>query len=795
MTDVPLYLFSLAIIAIWARLRRDAGVRRLLILWAIGLIGMRVVPIVLAYMLPLRAFRWLPGLASAAGSIIALRALVGLTLWDRPRGVRSWILGGLALLGLFLAAIAAPGDFWGPVLLAVPWLLTARWRRGLGGKGLTLAALLGLLTLLLCAVNYGPEVLRNAILLPGIERIWSMGRSVGAIYGLVMMFATASRIHLSIRRIGRRLLASHLMAGVIPLALAGVFLLVTSALFLSTYRGSIAQRLIGATSRDAVVRLLEAVGSAEDPPREPFGSRGRAQIVIARDDGGPIHWTGGEIAVPVDSILAENTSSARAPLLFDGQTMFLRARVDTTLGGRRLERVALVPLDSLRMVEYSAIIGIPVRVNPHLHVQTSRSKLMIGSAVDDTTDSESDSEVEAERSDADSVVGRSGTIGPQNTKKWMLPGGSIIQCLTWTSRGFTLSSVPISSSAGLGEPIIALFTTARDNPLAVVVLIVLAAIAILFIIAAWITIVMVISMGRSITASVRVLTGATAALREGRLDHRIAIEGEDELWRVAASFNEMADGLEKMREMELTNERLEEELRVARRIQERLLPEAPPAMENLELAGLSLPARHVGGDYFDYIPLEGGRVAIAVADVSGKGVGAALLMSSFRASLRSQDLDRFGPAHASGILNRFVCASVDPGKFITVFLAVIEPDTGIVSYVNAGHEPPLLLGPDGEFSELDRGGLIMGAFSQAEYEEGTATMAPGSILAIFTDGVTEARDSKGGFLGDESLRNVLQRSDGVSCAQILQNIVSEIHGFAGDEPQSDDITILLARRR
>jgi len=321
-------------------------------------------------------------------------------------------------------------------------------------------------------------------------------------------------------------------------------------------------------------------------------------------------------------------------------------------------------------------------------------------------------------------------------------------------------------------------------------------IAALFIAAVWITISMVAAMGRSITRSVHVLTAATAALREGKLGHRIAIEGEDELWRVAGSFNEMAEGLERMRAMELTNERLEEELRLARRIQERLLPEAPPILDRLELAGLSLPARHVGGDYFDYIPIDGGRrVVVAVADVSGKGVGAALLMSSFRASLRSQDLDKFGPAHASAILNRFVCGSVDPGKFITAFLAILDPATGEIRYVNAGHEPPILLRPDGEIAELDRGGLIMGAFAQADYEEGSIEMPPGSLLAIFTDGVTEARNVQGGFLGDEPLRNILRRSEGASCAQLLQRVVSEITAFAGDEPQSDDITLLLARRR
>ena len=176
-----------------------------------------------------------------------------------------------------------------------------------------------------------------------------------------------------------------------------------------------------------------------------------------------------------------------------------------------------------------------------------------------------------------------------------LPGGTIVNCLFARPDRWEIETVPLTSSASPGEMIGTLLSTARVNPLATVVLILLAFLAFLILAAIWITIGMVVGMGRSIAKTVRALTGATRALREGRLDHRIALEGNDELWNVAASFNEMAEGLERISEIELERERLEQELRLARDIQKRLLPPGPPDIRGLDLAGLSMPARHVGG--------------------------------------------------------------------------------------------------------------------------------------------------------------------------------------------------------
>jgi phosphoserine phosphatase RsbU/P len=326
------------------------------------------------------------------------------------------------------------------------------------------------------------------------------------------------------------------------------------------------------------------------------------------------------------------------------------------------------------------------------------------------------------------------------------------------------------------------------------VLVALAVIALLFLATIGVAIAMVLDMVRSVTRAVRALTDGTSALRKGKLDHRIPVEGHDELWEVAASFNDMADNLQETRVRELATQRMEEELRLAKVIQDRLLPSGPPVLDRLELAGMSLPAREVGGDYYDYLLLDDGRLGLAVADVSGKGTPAALLMSAFRAALRSQDLGVLGPAETMARINRFIHESVDPGKFITAYLALLDPATGEIRYANAGHDAPLVVGKDGSVTELTGGGLILGMLPQIVYDEASSTLDRGALLAIFTDGVTEAQDPAGEFYGAERLAEALQRHRARPCAEILHSLTEEIAGFAGEGPQSDDITVILARR-
>lgn len=786
MTDYPLYLACIAILALFHRIIPRMRLPVVLAFWVVGVFLVRVAPALLGNMLPrdsqglLIAYR----VATWAGGMLLLRALDVLTFWDRPTTRWTTVAKWMMVAGILLGGLGGSG--W-PIVLAFPWVFTYRWRQDLGAAGLLLANLAGSATFIFMLIVFGMRPVDQP-LLEGMRKITEAGSALALVHAIGSIPLTARRIHLSIKRIGPRLVGSHVLAGVIPVALTSLFLLLSSALFVSTYRGSVGGRYLQQMSRDMETDL-RAAAAAEAGPAGLASDAGRTREVttlldsrttlLVRREHEAARVLGPPLGTDPDSLLAVDTGSREAPLFWDGERLFVRSRIDTTIAGARLRMEALRQVDSLAMERVSRLAGVGIRVDPRLTVLRRGGGIQIGP------------NAEAEASGRDTTRT---AIGPRPEGKRRLPGGSIIACLAKGQDGWTTNPILVSSSASFGEQLLALFGNARENPLSTVVLIVLGLIAVFFLGAIWVTVSMVLDMGRSITRAVRALTDATAALRAGNLGHRITLAGNDELWSVAANFNEMADGLERMRSMEREAQRLDEELRLAREIQNRLLPSEAPANEFAELAGLSLPAREIGGDYFDYIALDDGRVGIAVADVSGKGAPAALLMSTFRASLRSQDLGALGPAEVLGRINRFIHSSVDPGKFITAFLCLFDPKTGELRYANAGHDPPLLIEKDGTVTELTGGGLILGLLPQIAYEDASARIPQKSLMAIFTDGVTEAQNPAGDFFGAEGLTEVLRRHPDETCATLLQRAVEAINRFSDTRGQFDDITLVLARR-
>lgn len=818
MTGYPIYYLGLLLFGLWYRARPRYGLKTLFLFWWIGLILVRIAPAVILRLVQSPPETGSPsvlgfvlGLMMWVGGALCLRTLVGLALWNRPRNRRLWIWTAGLLIFLITGAFAYRGaGVLALSLVALPFLLSVRWRSECSALPLLLANVTAILTIIISSVQFSD---------PWSVAAWTsrgsiiLGREMtvlGILYSFFVLPTTATRIHLQIRRIGARLVSSHLLAGLIPAGLLVLFILLGTTLYLSTYRGTMAVRTLKEASRTGVVHMVREVEGTGAVTENPLPGGEAGGILILRNGNGPARILQGSPAFAPDSLLAADVSSEETPLLFDGNTLFLRARLDTSIGGSPVRIEALSPVDSLRMVEVSRIVGVPVRINPRLQVSRSRGGVSVSGDVGLDDQDEETSEAPAQETilpEGTALLGdttlpgaaaekhsEGRAIGPPNEGK-KLPGGATISCLKLRKGGWAPSTIVITSAAAFGEQILSLFSISRDNPMATIVLIVLGFIALFFLGAIWVTSAMVLTMGRSVAQSVGALSEATDALREGKLKHRIAIKGNDELWEVASSFNVMAEGLEKMREMELESQRLEEELRLARAIQTRLLPAHAPLLERAELAGLSIPAREVGGDYFDYLILEGGLIGIAVADVSGKGAPAAMLMSSFRASLRSQDLQLLGPAEVLGRINRFIHASVDTGKFITAFLGLLDPATGEFRYANAGHDAPLVVGSDGNVSELTGGGLILGLLPQIVYDEAVAQLPLGSLVAIFTDGITEARDPSGEFYGSERLLETLKSSGSVPCDDLLQRVVQSIQDFSASGPQSDDITLVLVRRR
>jgi len=238
----------------------------------------------------------------------------------------------------------------------------------------------------------------------------------------------------------------------------------------------------------------------------------------------------------------------------------------------------------------------------------------------------------------------------------------------------------------------------------------------------------------------------------------------------------------------------EQELAVAKKIQQELLPKGVLSAADVQVAGFNLPCYAVGGDYFDYFRLPDGRVALAIADVSGKGVPAALLMSNLQAILRAETARGSGVPEIPKQANRQLMESMSgSGKFITFFYAALDPETRRVVYTNAGHNPPLVVRADGRIEELETGGLLLGVFPFAEYEEGVVELAPGDVCVLFTDGVTEAENRAKDLYGDPRLQEHLVRTRGRTAEEISNAIADDVAAFSRGLHQSDDVTVIVVK--
>lgn len=270
---------------------------------------------------------------------------------------------------------------------------------------------------------------------------------------------------------------------------------------------------------------------------------------------------------------------------------------------------------------------------------------------------------------------------------------------------------------------------------------------------------------------------------------------EDEEFLEALSVHAaMAVENAKLYQQALEKKRLDGELEVAREIQARLLPVTLPHIPGYEVAATDRPCHEVGGDYYDVLEKHRDCVAFAIGDVSGKGIPAALLMATLHGGLHAQVHSRRPLAERVKNLNRLVFESTAPGTFITFFHGELCPRTGEVTYINCGHNPPLHVDRQGRMTRLEKGGLILGALEDSDYEEGSMTVRPGEMLVLFTDGVTEAQGKKRQQYEEKRLLAVLARSRGLSAQRVLDTVMADVDRFCSGMPQADDITLMVLRR-
>ena len=250
----------------------------------------------------------------------------------------------------------------------------------------------------------------------------------------------------------------------------------------------------------------------------------------------------------------------------------------------------------------------------------------------------------------------------------------------------------------------------------------------------------------------------------------------------------------RLNEIEETERAMAKDMQQAALIQQRLLPDKAPKVDGLDLGAKTVAARSVGGDYYDFIRFPDGHVGLIVGDVAGKGTPAALLMSSLQARVHVLFEESTELARKIERLNRTTCANCPDNRFITFFMGIVNPATGELQYVSAGHNPPLIVRADGRFETLVAGGVILGILAMAKYEEAYAQLEVGDILILFSDGVTEAADPDDNDFGEERLANMVYKLRDRPATEIVEEIHKAVHVFTQGAPPADDITVVIARR-
>ncbi len=346
-----------------------------------------------------------------------------------------------------------------------------------------------------------------------------------------------------------------------------------------------------------------------------------------------------------------------------------------------------------------------------------------------------------------------------------------------------------------------------------------------------------IRLTRSVTFAVAQLYDATKHVNRADFTHRIQVKSTDQLATLANSFNSMTASLEKLIEEQKEKQRLENELAIAQEVQAQLFPKEVVQLESLEVHGFCRPARTVSGDYYDFLSLNSNKMILAVGDISGKGISAALLMATIHSAVRAYSIEgipllpphqakttpdggpglrepaavgaaagsgvmiasevkgpEVSPAYLLGLLNHQLYESTPEAKYATLFLGVYDGATRRLTYTNGGHLPPILISKDGSAHPLTCSGTVVGLLDDIDYPETTVELHRDDLIVAYSDGVTEPENDYGEF-GEERLIQIVRENRHLPLARITELVTAAVDDWIGDKEQPDDVTLVLARAR
>ena len=243
----------------------------------------------------------------------------------------------------------------------------------------------------------------------------------------------------------------------------------------------------------------------------------------------------------------------------------------------------------------------------------------------------------------------------------------------------------------------------------------------------------------------------------------------------------------------IVKKKLEEELLIARNIQQSFLPAEDPDLAGFDISGINIPSEQVGGDYYDFIPIVENQIGIAIGDVSGKGIPAALIMASFRASLKAEIRNNYAIRTICFKVNNLLYESLERENYVTAVYGVLDIKNRIFTFSNAGHNPPILRRKEGKIRHLTEGGLALGVIQNSEYKERVLNLKPGDVILFYTDGVTEAKNESGEEFGTKRLEQILLENSDLKARGLQNKIYQEVRSFTGSESREDDLTMIIIK--
>jgi sigma-B regulation protein RsbU (phosphoserine phosphatase) len=688
-----------------------------------------------------------------------------------------------------------PGEFPSRVVVALSWLTRSFAGRALiAGIALKIAAWLG-------GLLGGGAALITAI------------DTLGALALLVGTFVLGFRLYMAARhrllwRVRRKLVLSYMLIGVVPgllmallFALAGLLFflnvssymlrvhvasLVEAAQFLAEAATPAIEQASSSAALEGVLERRQAAALSRYPqisyaivPSENVCGAGTGTSGIASITSGPWAHRQAPSSLPP---WVPCTGFAGLVTYESGEGTAVAARAVARAHGLRGALVVDIPLGDEIVERFHDEMGLTI------------TGYSTGDAVAEA----------AARGARASPQGRNLAVAPVAAAQ-ELPWVAILDYTDWNTgekdtltAGFRVG--PAAVYRYLSGPTL---EGLRGRSFGQILLIILAAIAAMFLVIQAVAMAMGLTLVRSITGSVHELFAGTERVRRGDFSYKIPIRSRDQLGELAGSFNSMTASIEDLLREKAEKERLEQELLIARNIQMSLLPQGPLRMPGVALTGHCEPAREVGGDYYDFLPLDRERLGILIADVAGKGTSAALYMAELKGIVLSLSQLHASPKQLLIDANRIISKHLGSTSFITMTYAVVDLAARTLTCARAGHCPLVYVPGPHAASRLPQTltpeGMVLGlqldigdAFARL-LEEITLPLGRGDLFVLYTDGVTEAMNTQGDYFGDARLVELAEQHADLASDELRERILREVHAFIGDAAQHDDMTMVLLK--